>query len=326
MAAPRVFISSTFYDLKQIRSDVGSFIESLGYDAIMHERSEIPFAQQNSLDVDCCREVSTCDIVVCVIGKMFGSKASDSELSITMRELEQAFKDRKLVYVFIDKEVYCENKIYRKNKGNGFVPAVANDIHIHDYILQLEEKVCKYKPILQFESAEDIVKQLRGQLAGLFQYYIQREVSMSYEKTAYELHHEIDNLKSIIQDVARDHETFCNRFASTVLVKNPVIERIGKALGAERCGYLIPSKDALMELMSLHGYSFNGIVPHTCEGSKDDSNEYFQFSKTDDGNTRSIFVITELFSSTGDMVLLNKERRAIAIDEDESSDIDDLPF
>lgn len=326
MAAPRVFISSTFYDLKQIRSDVGSFIESLGYDAIMHERSEIPFAQQESLDKDCYREVSTCDIVVCVIGKMFGSKASDSELSITMKELEQAFKDRKLVYVFIDKEVYCENKIYRKNKGNGFVPAVANDIHIHEYILQLEENASRYKPILQFESAEDIVKQLRGQLAGLFQYYIQREVSMSYEKTAYELHNEIDSLKGIIQDVARDHETFCNRFASTVLVKNPAIDRIGKALGAERCGYLIPSRDALMELMSLHGYEFNGVVSRTREGFDNDSNEYFQFSKTDEGNTKSIFVITELFLPSGDMQLLSKEKRAIAIEEEVTSGNDEFPF
>lgn len=325
MAAPRVFISSTFYDLKQIRSDVGSFIESLGYDPIMHERSEIPFAQQESLDIDCYREVSTCDIVVCVIGKMFGSKSSDSELSITMRELEQAFKDRKLVYIFIDKEVYCENKIYRKNKGKDFVPAVANDLHIHEYILQLEEKASKNKPILQFESAEDIVKQLRGQLAGLFQYYIQREVSMSYEKTAYELHSEIDSLKSILQGVAQDHEKFCDRFASTVLVKNPVVDKLAKCLGAAKCSYLIPSKDALLELMALHGYDNRGVVMRIPEGLND-SCEYFQFTKSDGISEKSIFVLTALFSEDGELLLVNKDVRAIAIEVDENSSIDDMPF
>lgn len=33
MAKPRVFISSTFYDLRQIRSDLDNFIDTLGYEA-----------------------------------------------------------------------------------------------------------------------------------------------------------------------------------------------------------------------------------------------------------------------------------------------------
>lgn len=31
MAKPRVFISSTFYDLRQVRQDLDQFIMSLGY-------------------------------------------------------------------------------------------------------------------------------------------------------------------------------------------------------------------------------------------------------------------------------------------------------
>lgn len=37
MARPRVFISSTFYDLKQIRADLDNFIRSLGYDVVRNE-------------------------------------------------------------------------------------------------------------------------------------------------------------------------------------------------------------------------------------------------------------------------------------------------
>ena len=37
MAKPRIFISSTFYDLRQIRSEIDLFIETLGYEAIRNE-------------------------------------------------------------------------------------------------------------------------------------------------------------------------------------------------------------------------------------------------------------------------------------------------
>ena len=37
MAKPRVFISSTFYDLRQVRQDLDQFIMSLGYEPIRNE-------------------------------------------------------------------------------------------------------------------------------------------------------------------------------------------------------------------------------------------------------------------------------------------------
>lgn len=39
MAAPRIFVSSTYYDLRQTRDNIKGFIEGLGYEAVMHEHS-----------------------------------------------------------------------------------------------------------------------------------------------------------------------------------------------------------------------------------------------------------------------------------------------
>ena len=41
MARPRIFISSTFYDLKHVRYDLENFIRSLGYEPIMNDRGNI---------------------------------------------------------------------------------------------------------------------------------------------------------------------------------------------------------------------------------------------------------------------------------------------
>lgn len=37
MAKPRVFFSSTFYDLRQMRADIDQFLRGVGHDAIRNE-------------------------------------------------------------------------------------------------------------------------------------------------------------------------------------------------------------------------------------------------------------------------------------------------
>lgn len=37
MAKPRVFISSTFYDLRLVRLELDKFLESIGYEPIRNE-------------------------------------------------------------------------------------------------------------------------------------------------------------------------------------------------------------------------------------------------------------------------------------------------
>ena len=112
MAAPRVFISSTFYDLKQVRNNIGDFIKSLGYEPVMHEHSGVAYSQTTPLENDCYHELASCDIVVCIIGNHFGSKSLENDLSITMNEIQNAIKNKKKVYIFIANDVYTENRTY----------------------------------------------------------------------------------------------------------------------------------------------------------------------------------------------------------------------
>jgi len=95
MALPRVFISSTYYDLKQVRYNIGDFIKNLGYEPIMHERSGVAYTQNEPLENDCYHELVSCDIVVCVIGNHFGSQSADNDFSITMNEIQNAIKSKK---------------------------------------------------------------------------------------------------------------------------------------------------------------------------------------------------------------------------------------
>ena len=87
MATPRVFISSTYYDLKHVRNDISDFIRSLGYNPVMHDKGGVAYIQTDTIENSCYSELSTCDIVICIIGNHFASQYANSAFSITMEEL-----------------------------------------------------------------------------------------------------------------------------------------------------------------------------------------------------------------------------------------------
>ena len=49
MAKPRVFVSSTYYDLKYVRSSLELFISSLGFDPVLFEHGGVAFAPDKAL-------------------------------------------------------------------------------------------------------------------------------------------------------------------------------------------------------------------------------------------------------------------------------------
>src|ERR1044071_3638717 len=78
MARPRVFISSSFYDLKHVRSTLETFIGSLGYDPVLSEKGAIAYTPDIALDESCYREAKTCDIFILIVGGRYGTEVSES--------------------------------------------------------------------------------------------------------------------------------------------------------------------------------------------------------------------------------------------------------
>lgn len=90
MAHPRVFISSTFYDLRHVRNDLERFIASLGYEAVMSERGRVTYGPADRLEEYCYREIQNVDIVVSIVGGKYGSKSQAQPYSISQLEMKHA--------------------------------------------------------------------------------------------------------------------------------------------------------------------------------------------------------------------------------------------
>jgi hypothetical protein len=167
MAKPRIFISSTFYDLRQVRADLERFIKEMGYESVRNETGSIPYGKDLKLEEYCYREISGIDILVGIIGGRFGSVSGKSNYSITQTEIKTALEQNKNVYLFIDKNVHSEYQTYLINKENKKTQyRYADDIKIYQFIEEVFA-LPKNNIIQSFETAQDIISFLREQWAGL---------------------------------------------------------------------------------------------------------------------------------------------------------------
>jgi hypothetical protein len=270
MAVPRVFLSSTFFDLKQVRNNIGDFIRGLGYEPVMHEKSSVAYTHTTPLENDCYRELTSCEIVVCIIGNHFGSQSSGNDLSITMNEVKISIKLKKIVYIFISNDVYTENRTYLLNKDTGtFKSAYTDDMRIHEFIAELSS--VKNHVILPFETTSQIVDTLKSQFAGLFQNFLQREASVTEAKTAYDLQQSADRMKEAIRDFEQQKDEFFLKFDSSILISNQVVAAIASLLGMKNSSVFVRDIEALDEFMQIMGFTVEEV-----DNSSEDARKYLK--------------------------------------------------
>ena len=254
MAVPKVFISSTYYDLKQERINIAEFIKSLGYEPVLHERSGVTYTQSETLENDCYNEISNCDMLICIIGNHFGSSSAGNDYSITMNELKSAMKDRKKIFIFILKDVYVENVTYLKTKDSGaFVPAYADNIKIHEFIADLKQTV-KRNPITSFENTNEIIETLKGQFAGMFQRLLAKEATLTSSTTMYDLQETADRMKTMLDNFVEQQDQFVDKFNCSVLVNKVPLQIIRNYLGLSKSYLYLNDIDTFDEFMGIIGF------------------------------------------------------------------------
>lgn len=259
MAKPRIFISSTFYDLSQTRVDLDQFIESLGYESVRNEDGDIPYGKDEELQYYCYKEISNIDILVSIIGSRFGSPAvieskdNGKKYSVTQKEIQKAIELNKQIFVFIDKRVYTEYETYLLNKGNESIRyKYVDNINIYKFIEEIQS-LTHNNNIKAFESAQEITYYLREQFAGLFkQFIIEREkgaesiVIKDIRDTAKTLHDLVEYLK----EDNTDKQDEINRI---IKVNHPLVTKLKAALGIKYNFYIEGLQD-LSDLLKARGF------------------------------------------------------------------------
>ncbi|KAA0135815.1 DUF4062 domain-containing protein [Gimesia chilikensis] len=122
MANPRVFISSTCYDLSEIRDSLLEFVKSYGFDPVLSERGDVYFSPDSHTHESCIHEVRNCDLFILIIGGRFGGEyISDKSKSITNAEFLEAKEQKIPIFTYVKRNVYSDHHFYSKNKNNDLI-------------------------------------------------------------------------------------------------------------------------------------------------------------------------------------------------------------
>jgi len=179
MAKPRVFVSSTYYDLKHIRSSMELFIEGLGFEAVLSEKGDIAYTPDRALDESCYREAAAADIFVLVVGGRYGSEVSganrktspaffDRYDSITKKEFDTAYGHDIPVYIVMESGVHSEYQTYLRNKENEQIRyAHVDSVNVFKLIEEILTKP-RNNPVFTFERFSQVEVWLKDQWSGFF--------------------------------------------------------------------------------------------------------------------------------------------------------------
>jgi len=230
MARPRIFISSTFYDLRQVREDLERTIRELGYEPIRHETGAIAYSKSEKLESAAYREVDLCDVLVSIIGGRYGTgSATNPGASISQIELRRALERGVQVFIFVEKSVNAEYQTYKLNKDvKGIKYSSVNNVKIFEFLEELHA-LPQNNAMATFEVAQDISIYLREQFAGLFHQFLQDQKRAVEMRLLEEMNATARTLREVVTFLTEERKKGTeDAIKSILLVNHPAFAEFAK--------------------------------------------------------------------------------------------------
>ena len=165
MGKTRIFISSTCYDLSQIRQDLKRDIADMGHIPVMSENMDFPIDPLASSQENCIEAVKKeADIFVLIIGNRYGYRLESGQ-SITNLEFLTAIQKGIPIYTFTLKSMIHVLPLWKKNPTSDFSEYV-DDTKVFEFIEDVRSKRGLWN--FDFEEEKDIIEKLKSQLSILF--------------------------------------------------------------------------------------------------------------------------------------------------------------
>lgn len=203
----RIFVSSTFYDLKYIREDLANFIKEHDFEPILFEDGDVGYTPNSALDESCYKAIGTSDMAILIVGGNYGSAATGEYsddfkefISVTRREFESGIEKGVPVFVFVDRSVYSEYEIYElnskeiENGENSIKFRACKNINVFRFIREIRS--FNQIVITQFDRASDIKEFLGKQWSDMFKAYLS---SLKEQKEIEALQDKLNSMQVLIE-------------------------------------------------------------------------------------------------------------------------------
>lgn len=160
-----LFVSSTCYDLSEIRVDIKEFADLSGLEPVLSELHTFPINPSQTAVNNCLDVVRTrADLFLLVVGNRYGT-ITEAGKSITNLEYIEAVNKNLPRYVFVKKEILTILPLWKKNPEADF-KAYVDTPDLFEFVTTLRDTESVW--VFPFETAQDIIKTLKIQLSYLF--------------------------------------------------------------------------------------------------------------------------------------------------------------
>jgi hypothetical protein len=172
LAIPRVFISSTCYDLKHIRENLKYFVKTVGYEPVLSEDGGVYYSVDKHTHDSCLAEVANCQFFILIIGGRYGSKHLDKDTSITNNEYKEAVRNRIPIFALVDSATLSDYYTYSENlKKNPQIVEIisypnSDNVKIFSFIDEVKKNSTN-NAIAPFSDFTDMEGYLKKQWAGM---------------------------------------------------------------------------------------------------------------------------------------------------------------
>ncbi len=165
MRKPSIFVSSTCYDLKQLRADFYHYMDQAGFEPVLSEYPSFP-VDPDVTTVENCRKAveNRADVFVLVIGGKYGSVAEHGK-SVTNLEYVTARAKGIPVHIFVMRSIIDILTVWKANPTGDF-NGVVDSTKLLQFVSEVREGGKDW--VFAFDTAQDIISILRTQLAYLF--------------------------------------------------------------------------------------------------------------------------------------------------------------
>jgi len=162
----KIFLSSTLYDLRDLRNIVETELIEDGHHVLASESGTIPIeAGKHSYDL-CLKAAEQCDCLVAIIDGRFGGLMPNGVQSITEAEITAALIHNRCVLVFVRQAVWDAKEVYKKYMASGtkfHQTKIVTDPRVFELIDRLRGKDTD-NWLFQFNLPKDLLAQVRNQL------------------------------------------------------------------------------------------------------------------------------------------------------------------
>lgn len=175
MAKPRIFLSSTCYDLSEVRDRLRAHLEQLGMEAISSDTSSFGVTPGVHSHHACLDEVDRADYLVLIIGGRRGGTFVASQKSITNEEYDRACKLRIPIFTFVKDDVWNARPIFKQNPTAN-LSSVVDDVRVFDFV-DLVHSASESNWIWPFKNGAEICSILTVQFAHIVKLFSERLVA-----------------------------------------------------------------------------------------------------------------------------------------------------